>query len=134
MFFQFGILPVSSGTIAFCEASASSMPPPLSVIASNSLLPSPTTIFWIASSARALFAVAAILIPAWASMALQSLAPTLCTPGLAQILSACPSAAVAPGMRPMIAAVPSAEDAYMNARRVHCIWFILVPPFRLGDA
>ena len=37
-------------------ASASSIPPPLSVTASNNLLPSPTTIFWIASSARALFA------------------------------------------------------------------------------
>ena len=101
------------------------MPPPLSVTASNSLLPSPTTIFWIASSARALFAVAAILIPPWASIALQSLAPTLCTPGIGPDLQ---RLAVrgrgAPGIWPMTAAVPSAEDPYMNARRVHCIWFI----------
>jgi len=124
MFFQLGILLVSIGTIAFCEANASSMPPPLSVIASNNLLPSPTTIFWIDSSARALFAVAAIFMPPWAAMALQSLAPTLWTPGLAHNFKASSSAAETPGTRPKTAAAPIPEAVYMNARRDHCNWFM----------
>jgi hypothetical protein len=67
--------------------------------------------------------------PAWAAMALQSLAPTLWTPGLAQTCKASPAAAEAPGIRPKVAAAPMPAAVYMNARRVQSCWFIDFLPF-----